>query len=83
MSSGSESALWNEDVNVLLWDFCFHDVPVFFKAVVSCVKDSNSIDFDDEHGGTDDMPCDIGCDFDSILFCLHSEFDGIDAFQTV
>lgn len=81
--SDSECALRDEDVHVLLGNFCLHDISILFAAVVTSVEDPHTVNFNDEHGCPHNVPGNVGRELDSVVFGLDSELDGADAFHAV
>ncbi len=65
-----ESALGDEDVHVLLGNLRFHDIPILFTTIISSVENPHSIDLDNKHRSSNDMPSDIRSDLDPILLSL-------------
>jgi hypothetical protein len=80
---GAESALGYENIDVFLRNFRFHDVSILFTAIISCVEDPHSVDFDDKHGSSHDVPRNVRSELDPILFSLHPELYRTDAFHAV
>jgi hypothetical protein len=78
-----ESALGDEDVDVLLRNLRFHDIPILFTTIISSVENPHSIDFDDKHRSSNDMPSDIRSDLDPVLLSLDSKLNWVNTFQTV
>ena len=78
-----KGTLRNQDIDIGLGNLGLHDIPILLAAIVPSVEHFHPIDFDDEHGCSDDMSSYIGGKFNSFLFCLHSELDWIDPFEAV
>lgn len=83
MDADAESAFGDEDIHIGLWDFCFHDVSIFFAAIVTSIENLDAIDLDNEHGCAYDVPCNVRSYLDALLFGLYSELHRADALQTV
>ena len=73
MDTSPKGALRDQDINIGWRNFSLHDVPIFFATEVSCIENFHSINFDDEHGSSNDMPRHIRCNLDPIFFNFHSE----------
>lgn len=83
MHSNSKGTLRNQNIDIRLRNLSLHNVPILFTAIVASIKHFDSINFNDKHSCSDNMPSYIWSKFNPFLLSLYSKLDRIDSFETV
>lgn len=78
-----EGTLRNQNIDIRLRNFSFHDIPIFLTTIISRIQHLDPINLNNEHSCSHNMPSHIWSEFNPLLLCLYSELDWIDSLKTV